>query len=275
MTTSVQTFAFLPHGTVEQPVSIRTIEIDGEPWFVAADVCRGLGLKLTSGSAWQHLQKLEASERKVIKRKSTANPYGGIGYARLFSLGVQSITVISESGLYRLLMRADKPEAKAFQDWVTREVIPSIRKTGGYLLNETARETAHADTRTEMPLPAAFKEAFDVMAKATLAMGEMLAQSLDAQKKGLEQQKKTDAKVSRMEAQIIELTRPRDRRMMTAGQLSKLARFRDSLTPQEIGSSLGDFCGERGYETHLVGSPPVRTYPVFAVEEWFARRKAA
>lgn len=44
-------------------------------------------------------------------------------------------------------MRSDKPEAKAFQNWVTRDVLPSIRRTGGYLLNEAARETAHADTR--------------------------------------------------------------------------------------------------------------------------------
>lgn len=54
---------------------------------------------------------------------------------------------VSESGLYKLIMRSDKPEARKFQDWVTREVLPAIRKTGGYLLNEEAREAAKADDR--------------------------------------------------------------------------------------------------------------------------------
>ena len=60
---------------------------------------------------------------------------------------------ISESGLYKLIMRSRKPQARKFQDWVTREVLPAIRKTGGYLLNEEARETAKADDRQAMPLP--------------------------------------------------------------------------------------------------------------------------
>lgn len=63
-----------------------------------------------------------------------------------------SYTVISESGLYQLIMRSDKPEARKFQDWVTRDVLPAIRKTGGYLLNEEARETAKAYDRQSMPM---------------------------------------------------------------------------------------------------------------------------
>lgn len=65
-------------------------------------------------------------------------------------------TLISESGLYKLIMRSKKPEAKDFQNWVTKEVLPSIRKTGGYLLNEAARTTAHADTKEAMPDTPAF-----------------------------------------------------------------------------------------------------------------------
>lgn len=53
-----------------------------------------------------------------------------------------------------------------------------IRKTGGYLLNEAARETAHADTRTEMPLPAAFQEAMNTLARANVLMGEKLERAL-------------------------------------------------------------------------------------------------
>lgn len=63
--------------------------------------------------------------------------------------------MISESGLYNLTMRAQRtrPEVVKFQNWVTHDVLPSIRKTGGYLLNEDARQTAQADTREAMPMP--------------------------------------------------------------------------------------------------------------------------
>jgi phage anti-repressor protein len=64
---------------------------------------------------------------------------------------LKHISIVSESGLYKLIMRSDKPDAVAFQNWVTKEVLPSIRKTGGYLLNEQARTTAHADTKGAMP----------------------------------------------------------------------------------------------------------------------------
>ena len=60
-------------------------------------------------------------------------------------------------------MRSDKPEAKDFQNWVTKEVLPSIRKTGGYLLNEEARATAHADTKEAMPLPEGFAQMFQML----------------------------------------------------------------------------------------------------------------
>lgn len=69
---------------------------------------------------------------------------------------VKKQTVVSESGLYKLIMRSEKSEAKEFQNWVTKEVLPSIRKTGGYLLNEAARAVAHADTKEAMPDTPAF-----------------------------------------------------------------------------------------------------------------------
>ncbi len=87
--------------------------------------------------------------------------------------------VLAESGLYALINRSDKPEAKVFQRWVNREVLPSIRKTGGYLLNEEARETAHADTREAMPLPMDLAEALAAFTTAqqetNRLLGELLA----------------------------------------------------------------------------------------------------
>lgn len=66
---------------------------------------------------------------------------------------IGSFSLITESGVNKLIMRSDKPDACKFQDWIAREVLPAIRRTGGYLLNEAARETAHADTREAPPLP--------------------------------------------------------------------------------------------------------------------------
>lgn len=72
------------------------------------------------------------------------------------------LTVISESGLYKLIMRSDKPQAKPFQDWVTREVLPSIRKTGSYELPKGE----------VMPLPVDFADALEQHAKTLIALAQ-------------------------------------------------------------------------------------------------------
>lgn len=92
--------------------TIRTVVIDGEPWFVAKDVCDILGVQ----NVTQSMQQLEDFERSMfnIGRQGEAN-------------------IISESGFYTLVLRSRKPIAKPFRLWVTQEVLPQIRKTGGYI----------------------------------------------------------------------------------------------------------------------------------------------
>lgn len=100
------------------------------------DVCPALGLLPHKTSYSHHLTRLTTEERA--------------GYPRS-ELGLSSgrpLSIVSESGLYKLIMRSDKPEAALFQHWVTSEVLPSIRKTGKYDLADHGR--------TEMPLPAEF-----------------------------------------------------------------------------------------------------------------------
>lgn len=80
------------------------IEIEGEPWFVAVDVCRVLNIT----NATVALKPLSEDERAKLN---------------LGQRGLGAVNVVSESGLYKIIMRSDKPEAKAFQDWVTREVL--------------------------------------------------------------------------------------------------------------------------------------------------------
>lgn len=90
---------------------VRTVIINDEPWFVAIDVCKALELTNPSIS----LSRLDDDERAK------------------FNLGRQGETnIINEPGLYTLVLGSRKPEAKTFKRWITHEVIPSIRKTGGY-----------------------------------------------------------------------------------------------------------------------------------------------
>ena len=92
---------------------LRTITFDDEPWFVAKDVCDSLDIQNVT-------QALEKAELDDDERS-------------IFKIGRQGDTnIVSESGLYALVMNSRKPEAKDFKRWVRKEVLPSIRKTGNY-----------------------------------------------------------------------------------------------------------------------------------------------
>ena len=94
---------------------IRTLTIDGEPWFVAADVCKALEL----GNPSMTVERLDADEKGI----SSIDTLGG----------KQRMAIINEPGLYSVILCSRKPEAKAFKRWITHEVIPAIRKYGGYM----------------------------------------------------------------------------------------------------------------------------------------------
>ena len=97
---------------------VRVITRNGQPWFVASDICQALGYSNTSKAIGDHL---DADERSTELVPRTPND----------SLGVPT-NIISESGLYALVLRSRKPEARKFAKWVTSEVLPTIRKTGQY-----------------------------------------------------------------------------------------------------------------------------------------------
>lgn len=98
---------------------LRTLQRDGEPWFVLKDVCQVLDL----GSPHKVAERLDEDERNQIPVTD--------------SLGrLQDTTIISESGLYAVILRSDKPEAKPFRKWVTSQVLPSIRKHGRYIAGQ-------------------------------------------------------------------------------------------------------------------------------------------
>ena len=95
--------------------AIRVSTVEGEPWFVAKDVCDALGISKYRDA----VSRLDDDERGSVLVDTLG--------------GAQETSTVSEPGLYKLIMRSRKPEAKAFQRWVTHEVLPAIRRTGGYI----------------------------------------------------------------------------------------------------------------------------------------------
>lgn len=99
---------------------VRAVEIDGEPWFVGKDVAQALGYKDTVNAIKAHVDE---EDKKGGWRITTPG-------------GTQEMTIINESGLYSLVLSSKLPTAKQFKRWVTSEVIPSIRKHGGYIAGQ-------------------------------------------------------------------------------------------------------------------------------------------
>ena len=114
---------------------IRTVVLDGEPWFVGKDVAAALGYADAFGAVKKHVNE---EDRQNCQNDSFESPRG--------------MTVINESGVYSLVFSSKLPTAKAFKRWVTSEVLPSIRKTGGYHKPDAAQakraDAMDRDSRT-------------------------------------------------------------------------------------------------------------------------------
>lgn len=113
MNTNLQTWNY-------ESSEIRTIQKDGEPWFVGKDVATVLGYTDTVNA---------------IKRHVDSEDKAGCQIATQF--GVKETTILNESGLYSLILSSKLPNAKKFKRWVTNEVLPSIRKHGAYMTGQT------------------------------------------------------------------------------------------------------------------------------------------
>lgn len=151
MNTEIQTFNF-------NNATMRTLtDENGEPWFVAKDACDILGIDTN------HLR--EALDDDEITNLRNSEVWNQPGRAPL---------IISEPGLYKLIMRSRKPEAKEFQRWVTHEVLPQIRRTGGYIPT--------TDTDDDMTILAKAV----LVAQKTIELKNQQLQAKDAQIKELE-----------------------------------------------------------------------------------------
>ncbi|NCE63710.1 toxin Bro [Pseudoflavonifractor sp. 524-17] len=99
--------------------TVRTVEIDGEPWLVGKDVASALGYADTKSALSDHV---DAEDKRIIQR----------GQIATLDIPNRGLTIINESGLYSLVLSSKLPGAKKFRRWVTAEVLPSIRKDGRY-----------------------------------------------------------------------------------------------------------------------------------------------
>lgn len=127
--------------------NVRVVEIDGEPWFVLADLARVLDIAAPG--------RLAARLDEGMRQAHTLQTAGG----------PQQMAIVSEAGMYEVVIRSDKPEAAQFRRWITTEVLPAIRRTGTYTT---------APTHT---LPASYAEALRELA-ATVETTERLTAEL-------------------------------------------------------------------------------------------------
>lgn len=166
---------------------VRTTEINGDTWFIAKDVCDILEISNHRDAT----SNLDDDEKGVAKIDTLG--------------GMQNMTVINESGLYTLLMRSNKEEAKPFRRWVTHDVLPSIRKTGSYSVNGNNA------------LPSGILEGAKLIYETAGITGNQAALALDRVYRSY-------TGISALQAGKITLTAP------THNQL---------LTPTEIGKNFG------------------------------------
>ena len=137
--------------------TIRVADNNGEPWFVAKDVCDALGI------ATNHVKDgLDSDEVRNL-------PITEIGPKK----GGKAPLIVSEPGFYKLVLKSRKPEAKAFQRWITHDVLPSIRKQGGYM-------TARADETAEETIARALLLAKDAMDRKDAEIAELRPKAMFA-----------------------------------------------------------------------------------------------
>ncbi len=128
-------------------LEVRTVEIDGEYWFVVCDLCTGLGIGKNGSANDVAKRSLRHSE---LRKEFIPTTFirGGVKQA-----AERKMLLTNESGVYALIMRSNKPDAQDFRHWVTNEVLPSIRKTGSYTMSHVSQEAQPTAVENELVLP--------------------------------------------------------------------------------------------------------------------------
>jgi prophage antirepressor-like protein len=210
-----------------------------EPWWVAADVCDILGLR----NSRQALARLDPDEKGVILTDTPG--------------GKQEVTGINEAGLYSLILRSRKPDAKAFKRWVTHEVLPTIRKTGKYDVSQVKDPALQA-------LIAQSKQI------------EALAIGLDASRQEQAAIKEEAAMANERALQALYAQQWMTIRQYVA--VHELTRQFPESEQRQYGRWLTGYCRERGLPIYKIESDRFEewSYPIWAVQDtlagWLSRR---
>ena len=237
-------------------VNLTTILIDMEPWFIAKEVATLLGYENTSRSVNDHVDELD---QKMLSHSECKELFGNtvdsktienIGDSRgteMVPLGSSAyvnprgMKFINESGLYTLIARSNKPEARKFQRWVTSEVLPSIRKTGSYGLQIDKHDLlllniSKAKTPEERALAISKLEQYHI-----------------------EQKKALEDKNEQLEADNETLAQERDKAVQTKQQIS------DSKTAKALGRVGGLVTANNRLKDELYGNRNRRTIKAVAI----------
>ena len=140
--------------------AIRIVEQNDEPWFVAADVCKALGLEQVS----RVMDRLDDDEKGLLKVTHPQSKDKTL-----------EMNGVNEPGLYHLVLCSNKPEAKAFKRWITHEVVPAIRKHGGYLTPDKVEEVL-LNPDTIIQLATQLKESREKALRLEAANSELTVQ---------------------------------------------------------------------------------------------------
>lgn len=132
---------------------VRTVSIDGEPWFMGKDVATALGYSNPSNAVVAHV---DDEDKTTYSFQVSGSNYK------------TKATCINESGLYSLVLSSKLPTAKKFKHWVTSEVLPAIRKTGGYSVKQAAQDKAK-----EMRAEAMLRNSISKQAKMMMEIAKM------------------------------------------------------------------------------------------------------
>jgi len=218
---------------------VRTVEVNGEIWFVLKDVCNVLNL----------------SNPTIVASRLEEDEVSKFDLGRSNITGGGEINIINESGLYNVILRSDKPEAKKFKRWVTHEVLPSIRKTGGYI------PASDGDTEA------------DIMAKALVIAHKTLEEKEKrlkaAENKALQLEEENDT---------LEIALNQSLKFYTVAKYNKTYKKGwDLETCKAIGKFMTAFCKANSYEirrceTNDERFGKVNSYPLTAWEQFYAIR---
>lgn len=213
--------------------NVRVVIIDGEPWWVIVDVCKALEIENTYQVA-QRLENEDTRQARVLDARGIE----------------QNANVVNEAGLYEIIIRSDKPNAKPFRRWVVKDVLPSIRKTGKFEIEQkdlTPAEYLLAQAQRFVEMERATREL-----AVQQGYQRNLIDDLNARVAGIEQ--RTDWLTALAFAIMMKLPDTSNKFCQKLGRLAGKHTRAEGLEPQKVKN-------ESFFQ--------VNSYPVWALEKAF------